>query len=105
MAISNTLLSNSETTLYSAGASDTVALLGVYFCNFDTVSHTVTIYAYPTGGSASDTTTIVKEYNIPAKDSYQWTANDKLVLAPLDKVSALADVASKVSAMVNYFIL
>lgn len=105
MAVSNTLILNTETTLYQAGASATVAILGVYFCNFDTVAHTITVYVYPNGGSASDTTTIIKDYNIPAKDSFQWTANDKLVLAPNDKISVVADITSKVSAMVNYFVL
>lgn len=105
MALSNIQLADTETTLYQASASDTVAILGIYFCNLDTVSHTITLYAYPDGSSASNVTTIVKELNIPAGDSYQWTANDKLVLAPLDKLSGLADVASQVSAMVNYFIL
>jgi len=103
--IQNTQLAITETTLYEASASNTVAILGIYFCNLDTVAHTVTIYAYPTGSSATDATTIVKDYSIPAKDSYQWTANDKLVLGPSDKISALADTASMVSAMVNYFIL
>lgn len=105
MAITNLQLSNSETTIYQAGASITVAILGIYFCNLDTVSHTITVYAYPNGSSAGNSTTIIKELNIPAGDSYQWTANDKLVLAPLDKLSGLCDTASMVSAMVNYFIL
>jgi hypothetical protein len=105
MAVSNIQLGVTETTLHVAGAAETVAILGVYLCNLDTVSHTVTLYAYPDGSSAGDTTTIIKELNIPAKDSYQWTANDKLVLAPLDKISGLADTAAQVSAMVNYFIL
>lgn len=105
MAIRNTLMSNTETNLYTAGATDTVAILGIYFCNLDTISHTITLYAYPNGSSASNTTTIIKQLNIPAGDSYQWTTNDKLVLAPLDKLSGLADAASQVSAMVNYFIL
>jgi len=105
MAILNTYLADSETTLYQAGSSDTVAILGVHFCNFDTVAHTITLYAYPTGQTAGDLTTIIKTLSIPAGDSYQWTANDKLVLGPNDKLSGLADIASKVSVMVNYFIL
>lgn len=105
MALRNVQLGVAETTLYQASASDTVAILGIYFCNLDTVSHTIRLYAYPNGSSASNTTTIVIDLNIPAKDSYQWTANDKLVLAPLDKLSGLADTASQVSATVNFFIL
>lgn len=105
MAISNTLVLNTETTLYQAGASASVAILSLFLCNTDTVSHTVTVYVYPNGGSASNTTTILKSITIPASDTFQWSANDKLVLGPSDKVSAVADTTNKVAATINYFVM
>ena len=50
MAISNVLILATETTLTTAGASNDRAVLSMMLCNTDIVSHTVSLYAYPSGG-------------------------------------------------------
>jgi hypothetical protein len=105
MAIANVQLGVTETTICQSGASETRALLSMLFCNTDSVSHTVTVYAYPTGGSAGATSTVLSELLIPAKETFTWEANNKLILAPSDKVSGICDLASKVSVLSNYMVL
>lgn len=105
MALSNIQLGSTETTICAAGSSETRAVLTILFCNTDTSTRTITLYAYPSSGSAGDSTTIVKTLSIPALDTYLWTCNEKFILGPSDKISGLSDVASKVTATANYYIM
>ena len=103
--IANVQLGTSETTICLAGASETRALLVMLFCNTDTSTRSITVYAYPTGSSAGASTTIIYQYSIPAGDTFQWTSNEKFLLGPSDKVSGIADVASKVTVTSTYMVL
>lgn len=106
MAISNVQLGTGETTILSPGAFATYAILSLIFCNTDlTASHTITIYAYPSGGSASDSTTIIKSLVIQPGDTFVWSGNEKIIITTSDKISGLADSASKVTVTSNYYSL
>lgn len=100
MAITNVQLGTGETTILSAAAE--TAVLSIIFCNTTSSNKTITVYAYASGGSASDTTTIVKNYVIPAYDSFIWSANEKFILDTSGKISGLCDSATSVSATINY---
>ena len=101
MAISNTLLQTTETTLLSA--SSETAVLCLVFCNNDTSSRTITVYAYPSTGSGMvNTSTIVNSYTIPTLDTFIWDGNEKFILDTGGKVTATSDVANKVSVATSY---
>lgn len=102
MAISNILILDTETTLTTAGASNDRAVLSMMLCNTDTVSHTVSLYAYPSGGSMIDQYCILKNWQIPAGDTLSFSSEDKIILQANAKITAICDTASKVSALVNY---
>jgi hypothetical protein len=106
MALGSPLqLGTSETTIKAAGASEKVAVLTIMFCNMDTVTRTVTAYAYATGGSAGASTTFLSAISIPSGNTYIWTGNEKFILENSDKISALADVANKVTVITSYMVL
>jgi len=103
MTIANVQLGTSATDITVAGAGETRAVLAMLLCNTDTTSRVVTIYAIPSGGAASATTTILSALTIPAGDTYIWTANEKFILGAGDKISGLCDVTSKVSSTVTFY--
>jgi hypothetical protein len=100
MSIASVQLGATETEIISP-ASET-AILSILFCNIDSSDRTITLYAYADGGSAGDGTTILKNYIIPAYNTFIWTGDEKLVLDTDDVISGLADSASTVTATVNY---
>lgn len=102
MAVKNVVLGTSETEIIKAGTTLKMAVLSIIFCNTSSASVTITVYCYPSTGSASDGTTIVKQLSIAPLDTYVWTSNEKFVLAPNDKISALASATSSVTATANY---
>jgi hypothetical protein len=103
--IANIQLGVTETTICQAGALETRAVLSMLFCNTDSVTRTITIYAYPSTGSANAISTILSQYSIPGGDTFVWTANEKFILAPNDKISGIADIAAMVSVLTNYMVI
>lgn len=103
MSIANVQLGTSETTILTASAE--TAVLSIIFCNTSSSDRTITVYAYASGGSAGDLTTIIKTYTVPAYDTFIWTGDEKLILDTSGKISGLADTASSVSATINYKVL
>ena len=101
MAIANVFLGTAETVITTAGSMDR-AVLTMTICNTDTVSHTIDLYAYPTGGSATDLYCMYKSFDIPPLETLNFTADDKIILQAGAKISGKADVASKVAVMCNY---
>ena len=102
MAISNVLLNATETNLLTATAE--TVILSLLFYNDDSASRSITIFIYPSGSSASTTTTVLKK-DIPPKETLIWSGAEKFILDTSGKVSALADVASKVSCCVGYKVM
>jgi hypothetical protein len=102
MAISNVLLGSSETTIKAAGVAEEIAVLSITFVNNDTTARNLTVYAYPSSGSASTTTKIIDSLPIAASDTFVWTTNERFILNNGDKISGLADVANKINATANY---
>jgi hypothetical protein len=99
MAIKNQIIAATETSILTATTDS--AVVSIIFYNADTATRTVTLYAYPTGGSAGNGSTIAK-FDIPTTDSFIWTGNEKLMLETSGVISALCDVAGKVTATINY---
>ena len=100
MAIANLQIGSTNTTLLTASAE--TALLCVLFCNIDSAGHTISLYAYPSGGSAGDTTTIAKNVPIAAYDTWLFTGNEKLLFDTGGVLVAVCDSANKVTATISY---
>lgn len=104
MALINTLLKNTETVLCVAGASEKRAILSIIFCNVSTSIATVTLHAYPNSGAASNASTLIKNLEIPAEESYIWTGDEKIILDAGDTVSAICTTGEDLVAVtVNYY--
>lgn len=99
MAISNTQLSTTNTTVYTSTGETLVACL--FLCNTHTSDVNVSVHVVPSGQSVSDTRMILKQYTIPAGDTltFEW---EKLILDNGDFISGVADVANKVSVTVSH---
>ena len=105
MAILNTMLGTSETIVCQVGTGETRALLSMIFCNNSSSAVTLNVWAYPSGGAASNTTKIITTYSIPAYDSLVWTADEKLILDEGSVISATSSTGAVVSCLVNYMLI
>ena len=86
MAITNTAILGSNTTIYvSAGNT---AITTIIVCNTGVVDRTLTLYAVPSGGTASTTNMIVNALNVPAGDTVSFD-QEKMVLSNGDFIVAL----------------
>lgn len=97
-----TQLGTSETILFTATAE--TAVLSVLFCNVTTNARTITLYAYPSGGTASDSN-IIAIIPVGTYVPYAWSGDEKLLLDVGDIISAKADAASAISAKTCYKII
>lgn len=98
------LVAASATTYYTGGANGGV-IDYILLCNTDTASHTVTVYAIPSGGTATATNTIANSIVIPA-DGVPVNVLNVLVARPYhygasEFIQAVADAASKVSIRIG----
>ena len=103
MSIKNIQIGATETTLMDA-AQET-AILCIIFCNLDTVTRAITLYAYNAGGTAGDANTIVSEVFISPKDTWIFTGDEKLILDTGDKLTGICDVTNKVTATLSYKVI
>ena len=103
MSLINNQIGTSETTLVNPTAGLTYAVFGIIFCNTDLVnSHTINVYAYPSGGSLGIETMIINSFTIFPGDTFVWNSSEKFVLSALDKITATADTGAKITATVTY---
>ena len=99
MALANTAVAASNTDIYTSSGETCVVTM--YFCNYSGVTRTLTLYAVPSGGSADNTSIIVKDVDIIAADTYTLST-DRLILANGEKITAIADAGSAITATVSY---
>jgi len=103
MAITNSQIGNTETTILTATAE--TAVLNLIMCNTTASTRTVTVYAYASGGSAGDSTTIIKDYEIAPYDTFIWAGSEKFILDTSGVISAVADTAASVTLTATYKVL
>lgn len=102
MALNTVQLGTSATTIYENTTGRNVKVMSINFCNTDSATKTITIYAYPSGGSASDATTLYKNLSIPATDTLEKELGN-FMLADDDIIVGIADVADKVTVIISTF--
>lgn len=101
--ILNSVVGNTETTLMTAIA-DTAIVSIIFYNAHPTGNAIITVYAYPTGFSGDDSTTLFK-VEIPPEDTFIWSSDEKLLLQTDALVSAVCDVDSVVTATINYLVI
>lgn len=98
--ISNTLIANTNTDILTVPASTEYASVAILLCNYGASDETLTVYAIPSGGSASNTTTIMKNFLLPAGNTYLF--DTKLLMSAADKITVIGAVGGLATATVTY---
>jgi hypothetical protein len=86
MAIVNTAILATNTTIYSS--SGTNAITTVIICNTGSTDRTLTLHAVPNSGSVSTVNMIVNALNVPAGDTVSFD-QEKMVLSDGDEIVAV----------------
>lgn len=103
MAIANMQVSTLETLLVKADANTTKVVFMLNCANTDTVTRTLKLYAYPSGGSLSNASMLVPPIEIPGNEVFVY--NERLVLQNGDRVVAVADIANKITITSSSLVL
>ena len=99
MAISNTVVQNTNTTVYTASGNWIIATM--IFCNTDNSTPVnLTVYLVPSGGLAGASTMIVNQLTIPPTETVFFDT-EKLVLANGDFIVAVASVNSILTCTIS----
>lgn len=99
MAITNTTINISNTTIYTAASES--AITTIFFCNKSAGNNaTLDVFAVPSGGSATSSTQILKSLSIPATETFVFDL-EKLVLSTGDTIQAAASINNAVVATVS----
>jgi len=104
MAISNVVLGTSNSTLYTSTVSGTQignAITTMIICNTTpSTSANLTLYAVPSGGSATSSTMIVNALTIPPGETVSLD-QEKLVLGSSDTVQGFSSAASTLTFTIS----
>ena len=86
MAIVNTAILSTTTTLYTSSGNN--AITTVIICNTGVTDRTLTLHAVPSGGSVGSVNMIVNALNVPAGDTVSFD-QEKMVLSNGDSLVAV----------------
>jgi hypothetical protein len=104
MAISSTLVANTNTTIYTSTVSGTQignAITCLMFCNYTpSTAATVTVYVVVSAGSASNTNMIINALSIPGGETVSLD-QEKLVLGSGDFIVAVASVNTTITSTIS----
>jgi serine phosphatase RsbU (regulator of sigma subunit) len=102
MAISNTLVTTSNSVMYASSGANAVSTMIV--CNYGASSSNLTLYAVPSAEVSGTTTqakhTIISALPIPAGETVSLD-QEKLVFANGDTLIAIASVGSMLSFTIS----
>jgi hypothetical protein len=99
MILPSTILST-NTELLVVPALTNYASVAILLCNVGASDETVTLYAVPSGGTAGATNTIMKNFVLPAENTYIF--DTKLLLGAGDKIVAIGSTGNLATATVTY---
>lgn len=107
MAITNTIITSSNTTLFTSNGNS--AITTVIFCNtsaYDGSNPTLnqsslTVYAVQSGQTPSPANMIINDLIVPASETVSLD-QEKLVLSAGDKLIAKSNNLSNIAATVSY---
>jgi hypothetical protein len=96
MALSNTVVGSTTTTLYTSTVSGSQignAITCMIICNTGAASTNLTLYAVPSGGTAGASTTIISALPIPSGETVSLD-QEKLVLGSGDLIQGFSSNVS-----------
>jgi hypothetical protein len=97
MAISNTLVTNTPTAVYTVPTGQEFAVTTMFFCNYSASDVTLSsLNLVPSGGTASDTNRIIKDLLVPAGETLTFDS-EKIILGSQDFISAVASDNSRLN--------
>jgi len=97
--INATLVADSNTTVYTS--SGTTKITRASICEYGATGTTVTVYLVPNAGSASNTTTVLKDQAITSKETIILNELIGAVLVDGETVVMVAAAASLVTANIS----
>jgi hypothetical protein len=99
MSITNTTLSTVISNVYVSSGNTVIS--AAYFCNFGANTNAFTVYAVPTGSTASTNNIIYNTIQLASGDTYvmDW---EKLVLGNGDSLRANAVGNISITATISY---
>lgn len=101
MAVTTVDITTSAGNVYVSNGNSAVTWCS--FANYDGSNVTITVNVVPNGDIASNTNSVLNTLEITAGDTYQmYAAGEKLLLEDGDRIVALANANSRVSAVVSY---
>jgi hypothetical protein len=99
--ITNVLLNNTYTTLFTASTGTEQAVTTMFFCNTSSNTlATVDIYVTPATKPISGSNQIIKSLPLPATETFVFDA-EKLILESGDSINAQSSVANIVVATIS----
>ena len=99
----STQLGASVATLYASQANGTAIVKRAVFTNTDTVTHKITVYRVPSGGTPGASNILINALAVSAGQAYVSPELSSMVLIGGDSIQAFADTASKVNAVISGF--
>lgn len=101
--ITTGFIGDTETTIVAGTSGNLIAVGSWFFKNSDIETRTVTLYRYSTGSTAEDETAFLT-FDVPTSDTWDMfsESSSKHFLEEGDIITAVCDVANKVSFNVNY---
>ena len=94
-------LGGSAALLYQSPAFTTTQITALTATNTDSVTHAITLYIVPSGGTATASTLSTAARPILAGGNYSGQNEYGQVLNPGDSIWGLADTAAKVNVMAS----
>ena len=107
MAIANTLVGNTNTTILTVPTGKRYAITTLMVCNTDNYDSggandtTFKLYIVPDGQSIGDRNMLVNDLNVAGADTFTFDT-EKIVIEEGDTVVLVAQVASRLSATISY---
>lgn len=98
MAINNTALTATATSIYTSSGSS--AITTIHLCNYTASTASANIFAVPSGGTAGNSNVLYSNVQITAYNTliiYQ----EKFILDNGDKIYANCDASNKITATVS----
>lgn len=99
MAITNVVLTTTGNAVVTSSGTSVVSVM--YFCNNDSSSQAINLYAVPSGGTPAANTLIYKNVTIAAGDTFVVDM-EKIVLGNGDSLLANASANSAITATASY---
>lgn len=103
MAVLNSTLGSSQTTLCTVEATKQYLIQSILFCNISSTDVAISIHVFPSGNTAGNNNIVIKDILLSAGDTFVWESSAKLILDVGDTISAVCSIANAVVATTSFY--